>query len=166
MIRMRATMVTATATTTGVTTELEPVLDERPDLDEFLLSALGTTVLSWVTTKMKITTWLLWPVVIWITTRGRPCKGILWWFHCLYFVPRVEKASCHLRIDFSHLKSLWNLVMGENFSSFVYYAEWDIDLKLKTENFWAAERLMRRQYIPCKIWSFKTCVTQKVLNTD
>jgi len=52
---MRAAMVTATATTTGVTTELEPVLDERPDLDEFLLSALGTTVLSWVTTKMKIT---------------------------------------------------------------------------------------------------------------
>lgn len=48
-------MVTATATTTGVTTELEPVTAERPDLDEFLLSALGTTVLSWVTTKTKIT---------------------------------------------------------------------------------------------------------------
>lgn len=55
MIRIMATMVTATATTTGVTTELEPVPAERPDLDEFLLSALGTTVLSWVTTKTKIT---------------------------------------------------------------------------------------------------------------
>ena len=48
-------MVTATATTTGVTTELEPVPADRPDLDELLLSALGTTVLSWVTTKTKIT---------------------------------------------------------------------------------------------------------------
>lgn len=54
MIRMMATMVTATATTTGVTTELEPLPAERRDLDEFLLSALGTTVLTWVTTKMKI----------------------------------------------------------------------------------------------------------------
>ena len=54
MIRMIATIVTATATTTDVTTELEPVPAERPDFDEFLLSALGTTVLNWVATKTKI----------------------------------------------------------------------------------------------------------------
>lgn len=61
MIRMMATMVTATATTTGVTTELEPVPAERPDLDESPLSPLGTTVLSWVTTTTKIKIWELSP---------------------------------------------------------------------------------------------------------
>lgn len=55
MIRMIATMVTATATTTDVTTELEPPPVERPELDELLLSGLGTTVLSWVTTETQIT---------------------------------------------------------------------------------------------------------------
>ena len=55
MIRMMATMVTATATTTDVTTELEPLPVDWPDLEEFLLSGLGTTVLRWVTTTKQIT---------------------------------------------------------------------------------------------------------------
>ena len=42
---MMATMTTTTAVTTGVTTELEPVPSERPDLDEFLSLGLELTVL-------------------------------------------------------------------------------------------------------------------------